>query len=148
MKGIYDLLDKDAPYKKEDTVTGRVYETGGNFGTFVAVDDRYSAMIPKFEDCSHLRIGDVIEAKVSNVKPDGKLDLTLREKAYIQMDADAEKVLEVIQEYAGVLPFNDKVSPEIIKREFRMSKAAFKRAVGRLYREHKIEITENSIRIL
>ena len=116
MKGIYDLLDKDAPYKKEDTVTGRVYETGGNFGTFVAVDDRYSAMIPKFEDCSHLRIGDVIEAKVSNVKPDGKLDLTLREKAYIQMDADAEKVLEVIQEYAGVLPFNDKVSPEIIKR--------------------------------
>ena len=148
MKGIYDLLDKDAPYKKEDTVTGRVYETGGNFGTFVAVDDRYSAMIPKFEDCSHLRIGDVIEAKVSNVKPDGKLDLTLREKAYIQMDADAEKVLELIQEYAGVLPFNDKVSPEIIKREFRMSKAAFKRAVGRLYREHKIEITENSIRIL
>ena len=148
MKGIYDLLDKDAPYKKEVTVTGRVYETGGNFGTFVAVDDRYSAMIPKFEDCSHLRIGDVIEAKVSNVKPDGKLDLTLREKAYIQMDADAEKVLEVIQEYAGVLPFNDKVSPEIIKREFRMSKAAFKRAVGRLYREHKIEITENSIRIL
>lgn len=148
MKGIYDLLGKDAPYKKEDTVTGRVYETGGNFGTFVAVDDRYSAMIPKFEDCSHLRIGDVIEAKVSNVKPDGKLDLTLREKAYIQMDADAEKVLEVIQEYAGVLPFNDKVSPEIIKREFRMSKAAFKRAVGRLYREHKIEITENSIRIL
>ncbi len=148
MKGIYDLLDKDAPYKKEDTVTGRVYETGGNFGTFVAVDDRYSAMIPKFEDCSHLRVGDVIEAKVSNVKPDGKLDLTLREKAYIQMDADAEKVLEVIQEYAGVLPFNDKVSPEIIKREFRMSKAAFKRAVGRLYREHKIEITENSIRIL
>ncbi len=148
MKGIYDLLDKDAPYKKEDTVTGRVYETGGNFGTFVAVDDRYSAMIPKFEDCSHLRIGDVIEAKVSNVKPDGKLDLTLREKAYIQMDADAEKVLEVIQEYAGVLPFNDKVSPEIIKREFRMSKAAFKRAVGRLYREHKIEITENSILIL
>ncbi len=82
------------------------------------------------------------------MKPDGKLDLTLREKAYIQMDADAEKVLEVIQEYAGVLPFNDKVSPEIIKREFRMSKAAFKRAVGRLYREHKIEITENSIRIL
>ncbi|MDE6905114.1 MAG: RNA-binding protein [Lachnospiraceae bacterium] len=148
MKGIYDLLDKDAPYKKEDTVTGRVYETGGNFGTFVAVDDRYSAMIPKFEDCSHLRIGDVIEAKVTNVKPDGKLDLTLREKAYIQMDEDAKIVLQVIEEYAGVLPFNDKASPEVIKREFHMSKAAFKRAVGRLYREHKIEITEKSIRIL
>lgn len=146
MKGIYSLLDKDSPYQKGDVVCGRVYETGGNFGTFLAVDDRYSAMIPKFEDCSHLRIGDVIEAKVTNVKPDGKLDLTLREKAYIQMDADAEKILQVIEEYAGVLPFSDKASPEVIQREVQMSKSAFKRAVGRLYKERKIEIRENSIR--
>lgn len=148
MKGIYDLLLKDSPYQKGDVVSGRVYETGGNFGTFLAVDDRYSAMIPKFEDCSHLKIGDVVQAKVSNVKPDGKLDLTLREKAYIQMDADAAKILQVIEEYAGVLPFNDKASPEVIQREVQMSKAAFKRAVGRLYKEHKIEIREKSIRKL
>lgn len=148
MKGIYDLLLKDSPYQKGDVVSGRVYETGGNFGTFLAVDDRYSAMIPKFEDCSHLKIGDVVWAKVSNVKPDGKLDLTLREKAYIQMDADAAKILQVIEEYAGVLPFNDKASPEVIQREVQMSKAAFKRAVGRLYKEHKIEIREKSIRKL
>lgn len=148
MKGIYELLYKDSPYKKDDIVSARVYEKGGDFGTFLAVDDRYSAMIPKFEDCSSLRIGDVIEAKVANVKPDGKLDLTRREKAYIQMDEDAKKVLKVIEEYAGVLPFNDKVSPEIIQREFQMSKAAFKRAVGRLYKEHKIEISEKSIRLL
>lgn len=148
MKGIYELLYKDSPYKKDDAVSARIYEKGGNFGTFAAVDDKYSAMIPKFEDCSHLRIGDVIEAKVANVKPDGKLDLTLREKAYIQMDEDAKKVLKVIEEYAGVLPFNDKASPEVIQREFQMSKAAFKRAVGRLYREHKIDISEKSIRLL
>lgn len=148
MKGICDLLLKDSPYQKGDVVSGRVYETGGNFGTFLAVDDRYSAMIPKYEDCSHLKIGDVVQAKVSNVKPDGKLDLTLREKAYIQMDADAAKILQVIEEYAGVLPFNDKASPEVIQREVQMSKAAFKRAVGRLYKEHKIEIREKSIRKL
>lgn len=148
MKGIYDLLEKDSPYEKGMNVSGRVYEFSDNFGTFVAVDDKYSAMIPVFEDCSHLRIGDVIEARITNVKPDGKLDLTLREKAYLQMDADAEKVLEVIDEYAGVLPFNDKASPEVIKREMQMSKNAFKRAVGHLYKERKIEITEKSIRKL
>lgn len=148
MKGLYDLLEKGSPYQKGDTVSGRVYEFSDNFGTFVAVDDRYSAMIPSFEDCSHLRTGDVIEAKVVNVKPDGKLDLTLREKAYLQIDADAEKVLRVIEEYAGVLPFNDKASPEVIKREMQMSKGAFKRAVGHLYKERKIEITEKSIRKL
>jgi len=148
MKGIYDLLEKDSPYEKGMNVSGRVYEFSDNFGTFVAVDDKYSAMIPAFEDCSHLRIGDVIEARITNVKPDGKLDLTLREKAYLQMDADAQKVLEVIDEYAGILPFNDKASPEVIKREIQMSKNAFKRAVGHLYKERKIEITEKSIRKL
>lgn len=148
MKGIYDLLEKDSPYEKGMNVSGRVYGFSDNFGTFVAVDDKYSAMIPAFEDCSHLRIGDVIEARITNVKPDGKLDLTLREKAYLQMDADAQKVLEVIDEYAGVLPFNDKASPEVIKREIQMSKNAFKRAVGHLYKERKIEITEKSIRKL
>lgn len=148
MKGLYELMRKDSSYKKGDNVSGRVYEFSENFGTFVAVDDKYSARIPSFEDCSHLRVGDVIDAKVTNVKPDGKLDLTLREKAYIQMDADAQKVLAVIEEYAGVLPFNDKASPEVIKREMQMSKAAFKRAVGRLYKERRIEITEKSIRKL
>ena len=74
------------------------------------------------------------------------LDLTLREKAYLQMDADAEKVLAVIEEFAGALPFTDKASPEVIKRETGLSKNAFKRAVGRLYKERRIEITERAIR--
>ena len=76
----------------------------------------------------------------------GKLDLTRREKAHIQMDTDAEAVLAALEAYAGVLPFNDKASPEVIKREMKMSKNAFKRAVGHLYKERKIEITENAIR--
>lgn len=146
MKKLYDLLSTDAPYQKGDVVNGRVYEFSGNFGTFVAVDDKYSAMIPSHEDTGMLRIGDVIEAKVLNVKPDGKLDITLREKAYLQMDADAEKVMGVIEEFAGVLPFTDKSSPEVIKRETGLSKNAFKRAVGHLYKERRIEITEKSIR--
>ena len=146
MKKLYDLLSTDAPYKEGDVVEGRVYEFSDNFGTFLAVDDRYSAMLPKFEDASKLRIGDVIEVKVTNVKPDGKLDVSMREKAYLQMDEDAEKVMQVIEEFAGVLPFSDKASPEVIKRETGLSKNAFKRAVGRLYKEHRVEITEKSIR--
>lgn len=146
MKHIYDLLSTDSPYHKGDVVNGRVYEFSDNFGTFVAVDDRYSAMLPAFEDCSLLKIGDVIEARVTKVKPDGKLDITMREAAYLQIDEDAQKVMEVIEEYAGVLPFTDKASPEVIKRETGLSKNAFKRAVGRLYKERRIEITEKAIR--
>ena len=147
MKGLYELLSTDSPYEAGQTVQGRVYEFSDNFGAFVAVDDKYSGLVPRHEDHSALRIGDVIKARVTEVKPDGKLTLTLREKAYLQMEEDARRVLEVLEEYAGVLPFNDKASPEIILREMKMSKGAFKRAVGRLYKEHKIEITENDIRI-
>ncbi len=148
MKHLYDKLEADAPYEKGETVTGRVYEFGHDFGTFVAVDDRYSAMIPRSEDTSDLKIGDIIEARVTDVKADGKLDLSRRANKETQMDTDAQKVLRVIEEYAGVLPFNDKAAPEIIMREMQMSKAAFKRAVGRLYKERRIEITEKSIRLL
>ena len=83
----------------------------------------------------------------AEVKPDGKLDLSVREKAFIQMDADAEKVLEAIDNFGGELPFNDKADPEIIKRELGLSKNAFKRAVGRLLKERKIEIKEKTIAI-
>lgn len=147
MRGLYDLLEKDSPYQKGDTVEGRVYEFSDNFGAFVAVDDRYSARIASSEDHSFLRIGDVISAKVMEVKPDGKLDLTLREKAYIQMGADAEKLLELLESCGGVLPFTEKADPDVISRETGLSKAAFKRAVGRLYRERRITLEGGTIRI-
>jgi predicted RNA-binding protein (virulence factor B family) len=146
MKGIYHLLSTDSPYRRGDSVTGRVYEFSDNFGTFVAVDDKYSARIPRFEDSSYLRIGDEIEAKVTDVKEDGKLDLSLREKAYIQMDADSDKILELLDSYGGVLPFSEKASPEVIARETGLSKNAFKRAIGHLYKERKISLDDGKIR--
>ena len=132
---------------QSDMVEGRVYEFSDNFGTFLAVDDKYSAKIPVFENAAYLKLGDVIEAKVTDVKADGKLDLTMREKAYIQMDSDSEKILELLDSYAGVLPFSEKASPEVIKRETGLSKNAFKRAVGHLYKERKIDLTDGKIRL-
>ncbi len=82
------------------------------------------------------------------MKEDGKLNLTAQKKAYLQMDEDAESVFSVIEEFAGVLPFDDKASPEVIKREFGLSKAAFKRAVGHLLKEKKIEIRDGRIHIV
>ena len=82
------------------------------------------------------------------MREDGKLTLSVREKAYLQMDKDAEKILSILDSYEGVLPFNDRVSPQIIKRETDMSKNEFKRAVGRLLKEGKIEIGEKVIRRL
>lgn len=143
---VYPYLRTDSPYKKEDKVTGRVYESSDEFGLFVAVDLIYSALIPKKELYGPVEIGQDIQARVTQVKEDGKLTLSIREKSYIQMEKDAEEILHMIDSYDGVLPFNDKVSPEIIKRETGMSKNEFKRAVGNLLKAGKIEITEKVIR--
>ncbi len=144
---VYNALQSNSPYKIEDNVTGRIYEISNNFGMFVAVDDKYSALIPQ-RDCQGdlMQVGEVITARVTRVLEDGRLDLSLRKKAYLQIEDDVETILNVIDSYDGVLPFNDKVSPEIIKRETGLSKSSFKRAVGRLLRDGRIEITEKNIR--
>lgn len=144
---VYDKLQSDSPYQKDDQVEGTVYEISDNFGVFVAVDNRYSALIPKREAFGKLRVGDHVHARVVKVKEDGKLDLSVREKAFLQMDADADLIMKRMEAYGGSLPFTDKAEPELIKKEFGLSKNAFKRAVGRLLKEGKIQISEKHIEI-
>lgn len=143
---VYPYLKNNSSYKKDDRVSGTVYEISQNFGAFVAVDDQYSGLIPKRELFSSVEVGDTVNARVTAVKEDGKLDLSIREKAYLQIATDAEKVLQVIDSFDGALPFNDKASPEVIRREMQMSKNEFKRAVGKLLKAGKITITEKAIR--
>ena len=142
---VYPYLQQNSPYIVGDEVKGRVYELSDNFGVVVAVDDKYSGLIPKKEAQGVYQPGEIISCRVTSVREDGKLNLSPRKKAYQQMEEDAALVLKVLDEFAGVLPFDDRVSPEIIKREFGLSKAAFKRAVGHLMKEKKIEIREKRI---
>lgn len=144
---VYEYLRKDSNYQKDDMVTGMIYQTSDNFGVFVAVDNIYSALIPKKEVVGELRIGDTVHARVTGVKPDGKLDLSVREKAYLQIEKDAVRILQIMDSFDGVLPFTDRANPEVIKRETQMSKNEFKRAVGNLLKNGRIEIKENCIRL-
>ena len=145
---VYHHLQTDSPYRKNDTVTGRVYELSGNFGAFVAVDDKYSALIPKKEmyGGKKYQVGDMVTARVADVKEDGKLELAVRQKAYLQMEEDADRLMGIIDSHGGVLPFSDKADPELIRRETGMSKNEFKRALGGLYKCRRVEIGESSVR--
>ncbi len=142
---VYEKLSCDSPYQKDDMVEGIVYELSDRFGVFVAVDGKYSALIPKREVYHSYRVGETIRARVSAVKDNGKLDLSVREKAFIQMDVDAAKLMDYMEKHGGRIPFTDKAAPETIRKEFEMSKNEFKRAVGRLLKEKKIEIREKDI---
>ena len=143
---VYPYLQKESPYQKDDVVTGMVYEISHNFGAFVAVDDKYSALIPKKELYGE-HVLQQISARVTGVKEDGKLDLGIRQKAHLQMSEDADKVLSLLREKKGFLPLHDKSSPEQIRETIGMSKNEFKRAIGHLYKEHLITLESDGIRL-
>ncbi len=145
---VYPWLRTDSPYKAGDQVSGVVYETSRNFGAFVAVDSIYSALIPRRELVRELKAGEVVQARVTSIKPDGKIDLSIREKGYLQIDADVEAILNMLNEGGGMIPFTDKAAPELIREKTHMSKNEFKRAVGHLLKENKISIEDDRIVLL
>lgn len=142
---VYKYLKNDSPYEKDDWVNARIYEISDRFGAYVAVDDKYSALIPSKELTKEIKMGDVLEARVTSKLDDGRLNLSVRDKAYMTIGKDADYVLYLIKSYDGVLPFNDKANPETIKRECNMSKNQFKRAVGHLLKNQEIELGEKVI---
>lgn len=142
---VYSHLRTDSPYHKDDKVEGTVYEINSRFGVFVAVDDCYSALIPVREPVQGIELGDRVCARVTEVKADGKLTLSLREKAYIQMNTDAQKLLKLLAEAGGSLAIGDKSDPELIRNMTGMSKNEFKRAAGNLYKQKLVVIEAERI---
>lgn len=144
---VYDNLSCDSGYNKDDEVFGRVYEISDNFGVFVAVDDKYSALIPQKETFYDYSINQPVYARVSQVLEDGRLTLSIKKKIPEQMNEDAEYIYNCLIDSDGFLPFHDKSEPETIKKRFHMSKNAFKRAIGNLMRNNKITIEKTGIKL-
>lgn len=145
---IYNHLSSDSPYKVNDRVRGIVYQIKDDMGILVAVDNKYHAMIPKRENFGNINLGDIIEARVTLVRDDGKLNISVRDKSYLQIDKDYELILNKLNNHNGFLPYNDKTDKDTISKEFSMSKRAFKKAVGRLLKEKKIEFVDNGIKLI
>ncbi len=144
---VYDLLSAGSPYKKNDHVQGVIYSINTELGAFVAVDNKYHGMIPNNELYGSYAVGDQVAVRVKQERPDGKLELSLREAAHNEIEHDAQKIMDRLKLNAGVLSLNDNSPPEVIKAELAMSKRAFKRAVGRLLLEGAINITDTGIEL-
>ena len=142
---IYKYLKTTNQYNTGDIVHGTAYEKIDRFGMFVAIDNMYQGLIPNKALYGKISVGDEVKATVSKVHEDGKIELALRAPAYLQIDEDGDIIYDAIVRNGGSIPFNDKSDPEIIRQEFNMSKAAFKRACGHLLKAGKIQITDNGI---
>ena len=142
---VKDYLSTDAPYKENDKAVGTIYSINRDIGAFVAVDNKYDGLIQKKNIFGVLEMGEEIEVRINKVHDDGKLDLSLRERGYVQMEEDSKIILTRLKEKGGFLPLNDSSHPNEIKRELHMSKSGFKRAVGKLFKDGIIQITSEGI---
>lgn len=145
---VYDMLSYLSPYKEKDRVRGTIYDISKELGAFVAVDNKYQGLIPNRELYGNYAKGDNVEVRVKKVRQDGKLELSLRNEFYNEIEGDAQKIMERLKLNNGKLQLNDSSSPEKIKAEFNISKAAFKRAVGRLLKEGAVKITDEGIEMM
>lgn len=144
---IRDLLRNDHSYEENDEVSGRIYSINKSIGAFIAIDDKYDSLLRIVELRGVHIEGELIEARVKEVKNDGKLELSLRQRAYLQMDDDSDKILDYLYDNDGIVYLSDKSSPDKIYRVFNMSKSAFKRAIGRLYKNNDIIIYKDRIEL-
>lgn len=145
---IKKFLKPDCPYGMDDVVSGVIYDIAEEIGAFVAVEGGYYGLVLSNEVMPHMAVGQKVTGRITKVRPDGKVNLTLNKRIDRQMDEDSEKIFESLRENDGFLPYHDKTEAETIRRVFNMSKKAFKRSIGLLYREKKIEIKEDGIYLI
>lgn len=128
-----------------DIIQGTVYNMTRD-GAFLITPEKWIAFLHTSEINRAVHMGDVISGRVTFVRKDGRLNISLRQTKEKEMDHDMMVILQSLDDNQGTLPYTDKSAPQQIKDAFGMSKAAFKRAIGHLYKEGKITILDNSIK--
>ena len=145
---LFKVLRTDSPYKVNDVVKGTIFSLKRGLGAMVAVDGKYLGLIHEGEILKPLHSGEIVEVRVSNVKEDGKLDLSLKDSPRLQIDKDGEKILKILIQNKGTLPLNDDSNPDDINNLIGMSKGSFKKAAGRLMKRGVIVMTKSGIKMI
>ncbi len=142
---VYDKLLRDSAHKRGDWTEGYVFNINPEVGAFVAVENKYLGMIRAQDLNPSVRTGKEIKVRVTGVRKDGRLMLSPIKKAYKEIGNDADRILEEAKERGGKLPYNDKSDASAIKDAFGISKSAFKKAIGNLLKDGRIELTEDGL---
>jgi uncharacterized protein len=120
-------------------------------GIKVIIDNRYMGMLYKNEVFKELHMGDKVQGFIKTIRPDNKIDVTLRKPGTTGLSESteaADKIMDVLQKAKGYLPLSDSSSPDEIYRIMGMSKKTFKKAIGSLYKAGKIEIGDDGIQLV
>lgn len=111
------------------------------------IENRFQALIYDSQVFRDLHTGDKVEAYISNIRPDGKIDISLQQTGRQHTEDFAEYLLRYLQYRGGRCRLGDKSSAEEIKEQFQVSKKTYKRAIGDLYKRRLIIITDDGIEL-
>ncbi|MCW5516601.1 S1 RNA-binding domain-containing protein [Muriicola sp. Z0-33] len=139
------FLSKDHPKYRVNDEVQLLVSRKSDLGWDVIVDNQFKGLVFSNEVFQQIKVGDRLAGFVKNVRPDGKLDITLQPIGLVKLDPAATQIYDRLLEEGGVLNIHDKSSPQDIMAMFQMSKKTFKRAIGSLYKQRRIEIKEDGI---
>lgn len=132
------------PGQEVDVLIARKSDLGYN----VIVDNLHWGLVYRNEIFRPLRLGQKLKGYIKEVREDDKIDITLQKKGYDRINGIVERILEKLEDNGGVLDVSDKTVPEIIYNLFECSKKDYKKAIGTLFKERKIELTATEIKLL
>ncbi|MEZ4968160.1 MAG: S1-like domain-containing RNA-binding protein [Flavobacteriaceae bacterium] len=119
-----------------------------DLGWEVIINNKYKGLVYANEIYKKVAVGDKLKGYIKNIRPDNKIDVSLQPIGYQSMEPAANLIYEKLVANGGVLKLHDKSDPEDIKKILQMSKKTFKKGIGALYKERKIEIRPESIKLL
>jgi len=140
-------LSADTSGLKEGQPVEALFTQHTDDGTMAIVDNKYAGAVFPDEIFQKLHIGDRRPAFIKKIREDGKITLSLSPQGYEAISAQAPGIVAMLKKNGGFLPYSDSSSPEVIRAVFGMSKGSFKKLIGGLMKEGKLEISYHGIRL-
>jgi predicted RNA-binding protein (virulence factor B family) len=142
------FIERDEVSVQNGDVVDLLIYSQTDLGYNAIVNNLYSGLIYKNEIFENIRIGDQLQGYVKNVREDNKIDLSLQKSGFELVDDVKWRILNIIKAENGFLALNDDSSPEEIKAKLQISKKAFKKAIGALYRERLVTLTDKGVQLI
>jgi uncharacterized protein len=141
------LSNDELSVREMDIVHLTIYRRT-DIGYAVIINHRHVGLLHNNEIYRDISIGDTFEGFIKKIYPDNKIDVVVGKPGYQRVQDELGKILQLLEENNGYLPYNDKSDPEEIYSFFGMSKKTFKMTIGNLYKQRKIELTKTGIKLI
>lgn len=145
---IEPLLSNELLTVREKEIVHLTVYRQTEIGFVVIINHRHTGLLHANEVYRTIKVGHQMEGYIKTIRPDNKIDVVLGKPGYQRVEDEASKILRLLEENNGYLPYHDKSDPEDIYEFFGMSKKVFKMTTGRVYKERKIEFTKSGIKLL